>query len=238
MIPAIPERPVGIFLMALFALQGAVMLLSPGSIRLQRPAGGLLPWAYNLCNLFILLVVTPVVALLYLREASGVLEALRPALSPLVQLVAVAGGLAVYGLGNLLLMLSRLGLSSSFRLGAVPPGEEDKLQTGGLYRLMRHPMYTAVHALAAGLTLVTCSPLLLGLWVTVGTLIARLIPIEEAQLVTAYGQEYEAYRRRVSALLPKSALVAIIVLVLVGAGAVVVLETPRMTASLARPISK
>jgi protein-S-isoprenylcysteine O-methyltransferase Ste14 len=223
--PSAPSlHMVGVVLMALFAVQGAVMLLSPGSIRLQRPDGGLLPWAYNLCNLFILLVVTPIVAVLHLREAGDTLEAIRVPLPELARIFAVWTGLAVYTMGNLLLILSRLGLSSSFRLGAVPPGEGDKLQTGGLYRWMRHPMYTAVHALTAGLTLVTCSPVILALWMIVGALIGRLIPIEEGQLVQAYGGQYEAFRQRVPALMPVWAAVAVVVLFVLMALAVVVID--------------
>jgi protein-S-isoprenylcysteine O-methyltransferase Ste14 len=80
-----------------------------------------------------------------------------------------------------------LGLS---QLGS-PIGERDKLTTTGLYRLVRHPLYTA------GLLLIWLDPrmtvnlLVMDLALTAYILIGA--HLEERKLRTEFGQEYEAY---------------------------------------------
>lgn len=64
----------GIIIMVLFSLQGIVMLFSQGSLRFQKPEGGVISWLYNTLNLFIILVVTPLVAILLMKKVSGLIE--------------------------------------------------------------------------------------------------------------------------------------------------------------------
>jgi len=62
------NRLLGIIILVLFSLQGLVMLFSPGSLRLQKPEAGGISWVYNILNLFIILFVTPLVAILLMKN--------------------------------------------------------------------------------------------------------------------------------------------------------------------------
>jgi protein-S-isoprenylcysteine O-methyltransferase Ste14 len=97
---------------------------------------------------------------------------------------------------------TRVIMGGSFRLGAVPPGEDDKLVVRGPFALVRHPMYSAVLLMALGLGLALYSVLFLAAFVLLLPLIIAMIPTEEAQLVQSYGADYEAYQRRTKRLLP------------------------------------
>lgn len=78
-----------------------------------------------------------------------------------------------------------------------------QLVQGGPYRWVRHPLYASALLLVFSLGLAAANWLLVG-FAVVGVLVYRLlvIPIEEANLIQAYGQAYEQYRRRTGALFP------------------------------------
>lgn len=65
----IAPRTLGILIMVLFALQGVFTLLSPGSMRLQRPEGGLVPWVYNIVNLSTIHLLLTIPRLIPVEEA-------------------------------------------------------------------------------------------------------------------------------------------------------------------------
>ena len=67
----------GTIILVLFTLQGIIILLSPGSLRLQKPEVGLVSWIYNLLNLFIILFVTPLLAILLMKNILDPIEFLR-----------------------------------------------------------------------------------------------------------------------------------------------------------------
>jgi hypothetical protein len=46
------DKAIGILLLGLMGLQGMFMMLSPGSVRIQKPEGGMTAWIYNIFNLF------------------------------------------------------------------------------------------------------------------------------------------------------------------------------------------
>jgi protein-S-isoprenylcysteine O-methyltransferase Ste14 len=81
---------------------------------------------------------------------------------------------------------------------------EHQLVTAGPYRWIRHPLYLG------GMTLILSLGLIAGSWLTgtlwlAATAIFRLvvIPAEERNLLAKFGPEYEAYRQRTGALLPR-----------------------------------
>jgi protein-S-isoprenylcysteine O-methyltransferase Ste14 len=80
-------------------------------------------------------------------------------------------------------------------LAKVPKGE---LITTGPYAIAKHPLYTSVGLLvlpAAGFLLGTWLGALIGVTVYAGS--RMFAPAEEAELSAAFGEEWEAYRRRV-----------------------------------------
>lgn len=74
--------------------------------------------------------------------------------------------------------------------------------SGGLYAYVRHPRYVAMFAAVLGAALVAGSRLLweiLPVWLVFAVIVIRL---EERELVSRFGSNYEEYRKRVPAFLP------------------------------------
>ncbi len=110
-------------------------------------------------------------------------------------------GLALLTLGGVLRLAAVYVLGRRFT-GLVAIQEGHRLQTGGLYRLIRHPSYAGLLLYMAGYVLVfRCW---LGLLLVAGTLavlIARM-DAEEALLEGEFGEEYASYKRRTWRLVP------------------------------------
>ena len=74
---------------------------------------------------------------------------------------------------------------------ARPPA----LETGGLYGIVRHPLYIAWALMVCGSPDMTATRATFAIVST--AYLAVAIPWEERSLVRTFGQDYEAYRRRV-----------------------------------------
>lgn len=81
--------------------------------------------------------------------------------------------------------------------------ESQELVVSGPYQLVRHPLYTGSLLFLLSLSLILDNWLIL-IFTVLGILAFRLlvIPAEEAQLLEAFGEEYESYQARTGALLP------------------------------------
>lgn len=80
-------------------------------------------------------------------------------------------------------------------------GEEDaKLVVTGLYRLVRHPIYTAGLLFIWLMPVMTWNLLALNLGISLYIVIGAVL--EERKLLVEYGDEYAAYRRRTPMLVP------------------------------------
>jgi protein-S-isoprenylcysteine O-methyltransferase Ste14 len=196
------DKAIGILLLGLMGLQGMFMMLSPGSVRIQKPEGGMTAWIYNIFNLFFLLVLPPLVAcgLIGLPDVFRWTHWSLPRETEFF--ISRIIGVPVYILGCILIYWSRVVLGKSFRLGAVRPGREDRLVISGPFQYVRHPMYTAVILMAIGLSFIGNSWFILALALTFIVFIVRVIPIEEAQLEAAYKDEYQDLRSITWRLLP------------------------------------
>jgi protein-S-isoprenylcysteine O-methyltransferase Ste14 len=73
--------------------------------------------------------------------------------------------------------------------------------TPGLYRAVRHPIYLGFLVAFWPTPVMTLGHLVFALGMTVYILIA--VPLEERDLIAAYGDDYRAYRRRVPGLVPR-----------------------------------
>ncbi len=82
--------------------------------------------------------------------------------------------------------------------------KDHRLIMTGPYGWMRHPLYTVAMALFFSYSLIASNWWMLT-FTAVGLvmIIALVIPKEEAELVAKFGQEYEAYRKRVGKLVPR-----------------------------------
>lgn len=82
--------------------------------------------------------------------------------------------------------------------------KKHRLITTGIYRYVRHPIYSAAILKAAGFILVTNS--FIGLLVFVVVLLPAIlyrIYVEETALLKTFGEEYIKYKKKVSGLIPK-----------------------------------
>jgi protein-S-isoprenylcysteine O-methyltransferase Ste14 len=113
-----------------------------------------------------------------------------PAALEMVALALCVAGLALSGWGMLTFARARTAL--------IPNRPARRLVAGGPYRFTRNPMYVGMTALYLGLTLLARSwwPLLF-LPVVLALLVRLVIRREERYLASAFGEEYEDYRRRV-----------------------------------------
>ena len=91
-------------------------------------------------------------------------------------------------------------LGSSFRV-APAPKEKASLVTSGIYRTLRHPMYTAIASLASGTFLLRPS------WEVAGAAVALVIfyvlkARYEEQLLADHYPEYRNYKARSRGVIP------------------------------------
>lgn len=152
----------------------------------------------------------PDTPLIYLPALGFLIVPLVYVLTPLLSfadytLSSKAGmaGTAVYALALWLLWRSHADLGRSFS-PIVEVVEGQRLVTDGVYRRIRHPMYTA-HLLWG-----VAQPLLLWNGVAGFALLATLIPLilvripaEEREMREHFGREYDEYLARTGRLLPR-----------------------------------
>lgn len=103
--------------------------------------------------------------------------------------------LLTWAVGFMLLFSGLIKLGRSLRVGL--PRETTSLQTGGLFRISRNPMYLGVYATVLAPFMRTLNPILLLLGVFVIAVHHRIVLAEEAHLRIAFGEAYADYCRRV-----------------------------------------
>lgn len=104
-------------------------------------------------------------------------------------------GLAFWTVGFALLYLGRFKMGDSFRLGTAE--EETRLETGGLFRLTRNPMYVGVYATIAAAALYTLNPVVILLGGFVAAVHHAIVLAEESHMRRVFGREYSIYCSRV-----------------------------------------
>ena len=176
-----------------------VKRVATGSV-LDKPTGGPLVQLVNAFNLFCLLVVNPLVAVLLITGHMPSADPSQAAVEPSWPLEVL--GLVVYLAGFLLMMWALITLGRNYQLGGSPPRAEDRLIATGPYRLIRHPMYTAALGISLGLASLTLSWVLALVFVIYLVLILLLIPREEDGLRQAFGDQYDTYRGSTNRLIP------------------------------------
>ncbi|MGO4883751.1 MAG: methyltransferase family protein [Bryobacteraceae bacterium] len=118
-----------------------------------------------------------------------------------VSVPVMLAGLAVEALGLWLAIWARRHLGSNWS-GEITIKVDHQLIRSGPYKRLRHPIYTGLLAMYAGIAIVT------GEWLAAaGFAMAvfaywRKLRLEETNLNVAFGAEYDAYRRESWALLP------------------------------------
>jgi len=114
--------------------------------------------------------------------------------------VVVLSGLLIAG-GLILVALAGFGLGRS--LTALPiPKNDGQLVTTGLYRWVRHPIYTGVVLAALGLMVAGASVAHLVGFLALYVVLMTKAQLEEKLLAERY-QEYEAYAQRTGRFFPR-----------------------------------
>ncbi len=187
----------GTIILIVSTITGGILILAPGSIRLQRPECGWVGWTFNIINLLFFLILIPFCGIMLLMEIQipiFICVTLPP--TPLKLIMEIVG-LLLFLFGSILLLWSRLSLRRSFRLAGVKPSQTDYLTLHGPYKMMRHPMYLSALMVLLGLAFILTSILMGGMFLIMAGLILKLIPEEEHQLEQAYPIAYAEYCRRV-----------------------------------------
>ena len=196
------QRFLGIVILLLLALLVVVKRVATGSI-LDAPKGNWLVQTVNVFNLLFLLIVNPVTALALVTRRLAAIDPTYIAIgSPWIRMPLEAAGLATYVSGFLLMAWALITLGRNYQLGGSAPRTEDRMVTGGPYRTIRHPMYTAALSISLGLACLIQSWALFCVFAIYLVLILALIPVEEDGLRRAYGDRYAAYRQEAKSLVP------------------------------------
>jgi protein-S-isoprenylcysteine O-methyltransferase Ste14 len=119
-----------------------------------------------------------------------------------LQLVPLVMGTMCLGAGLWLFARSHADLGASWSI-TLEIREKHQLVTQGVYRTLRHPMYSALLLYSLGQALVVPN------WiagpsygVAMVLLFAFRLGPEERMMLEAFGKDYEAYRRRTKRLVP------------------------------------
>jgi protein-S-isoprenylcysteine O-methyltransferase Ste14 len=80
---------------------------------------------------------------------------------------------------------------------------EQTLVTSGPFRLVRHPIYSAVAALWLGAALGTLNWILLVLWPVIAVAVTKSARAEEQMLRAKFGDAYDAYAGNKGSLVPR-----------------------------------
>jgi protein-S-isoprenylcysteine O-methyltransferase Ste14 len=110
-------------------------------------------------------------------------------------------GVVVYAIGGALRLAPVFVLGGRFS-GLVAIQQNHRLETDGLYGVIRHPSYLGLLATTVGWSLAFRSGVGLILTVMIGLALIGRIRAEERLLGETFGAEYEAYRARTWRLLP------------------------------------
>jgi protein-S-isoprenylcysteine O-methyltransferase Ste14 len=111
-------------------------------------------------------------------------------------------GVLITAAGMALEFSTQIYLGSNYA-STVHIREEHSLITGGPYRHVRHPMYTALITVGIGLGLASASWYFLLPFLLTTVIVVIRIPSEEAAMIERFGDEYRQYTQRTGRLLPR-----------------------------------
>ncbi len=157
----------------------------------------------NIFNLFFLLVVNPLAAILLITQLLETIDPIHLHLGHSWSLTVLELiGLVMYLTGFALMAWALLTLGHNYQLGGSAPRSGDRLIVEGPYKLVRHPMYTAALSISLGLACLIQSWGFFCVFCIYLVLILMLVPTEEEKLQQAYGEQYAAYQHRAGKILP------------------------------------
>ena len=109
-------------------------------------------------------------------------------------------GWSLAGCGLTLTVVGQAHLGRSWRIGI--DDRPTDLVTGGIYRLIRNPIFAGMLLMVGGNVLVTPSPWTIMAWLAVAALIGVQTRAEEDHLDRRHGERYRAYAAAVGRFVP------------------------------------
>jgi protein-S-isoprenylcysteine O-methyltransferase Ste14 len=192
----------GIAILFLLGMLVIVKRITTGSI-LDKPKGSFLLQLVNIFNLFFLLIVNPLAAILLITHRLEILDPSHLTINiPWILMFLEIAGLLLYAIGFFLMAWALIRLGRNYQLGGSTPRPEDKMIKDGPYGLIRHPMYTAALSISLGLAFAVQSWIFFGVFCIYLVLLLFLIPMEEEELRKAYGNEYLTYEHKAGKFVP------------------------------------
>ena len=123
-------------------------------------------------------------------------------IAPLDNATVQIAGVALAFKKNMATTAAQMGMGDSWRIG-VDPAERTGLVTGGIFALVRNPIFTAMLVTALGLTLMVGNVIsLTGLAALFAALEVQVRFVEEPYLRTVHGPDYERYTATAGRFLP------------------------------------
>jgi protein-S-isoprenylcysteine O-methyltransferase Ste14 len=197
------QRALGVVMLLLLVMLVAIKHLATGSILRDRPNGNLRIWFTHTFNLFFLLIVNPMAAVLLMTRYLETVDPTHIAIEvPWLLTGLEIGGMVFYLVGTLLMAWALVRLGRNYQVGGNPPRAADEMVIVGPYRFVRHPMYTAALCISLGLACLIQSLAFLSVFCIYVVLIFLLVPAEEEGLRRAYGERYVAYQQKVKRIVP------------------------------------
>jgi protein-S-isoprenylcysteine O-methyltransferase Ste14 len=196
------QNILGVLILFLLGILVIVKRVATGSI-LDKPKGNLMVQLVNIFNLFFLLIVNPLAAVLLITRLLTKVDPTHIIINePWGLTILEVVGLVLYVTGYFLMAWALITLGLSYQLGGSVPRSEDKMIMNGPYGLIRHPMYTSALSISLGLACLIQSWAFFCVFGIYLILISLLIPMEEDGLRKAYGNQYEVYRQKARKLIP------------------------------------
>ncbi len=196
------QKILGIAILLLLGMLVIVKRVATGSI-LDKPKGNLLVQLVNIFNLFFLLIVNPLSAILLITDRLPKSDPTHMTINEQwITTVVEIVGLLLCVAGYLLMAWALIILGRNYQLGGSAPRPEDKMISDGPYSLIRHPMYTAALSISLGLAFLIQSGAFIGVFFIYLALITPLIVMEENALRKAYNEQYRVYQQKTRKLIP------------------------------------
>ena len=193
--PAVALALYVIWMVIAFGLRALIHLRNTGDtgFRGVRGAPGSVEWWAG--ALFVLALLIGVAA-----PVAGILD-----IEPLDGFDSTAvhvAGVVVTVIGIIVTLVAQLAMGDSWRVG-VDRNERTPLVTGGPFRIVRNPIYSAMSVTAIGLTLLVGNWLaILGLVVLATALELQVRVVEEPYLLAVHGDAYRRYAAHVGRFVP------------------------------------
>jgi protein-S-isoprenylcysteine O-methyltransferase Ste14 len=196
------QRILGIAILLILGMLVIVKRAATGSI-LDKPKGEFLVQLVNAFNIFFILIVNPISAILLIAGLLPTSDPTHIVVSERgIAVVLESVGLVLYMMGFLLMAWALITLGHNYQLGGSTPRPDDQMVVDGPYRLVRHPMYSAALSISLAFFLLMQSWAFLVVFLVYLALIIPLIPMEENALETAYNGRYRVYQDKTRRIVP------------------------------------